>query len=173
MENKEWKHAIGSIDWTAGVPKEGPVFHQPPFSCVLTGSSLDSADSQRRIMVAMDYFLTHLILHPGAPELKPLEESERRLVDRTVASIRCNPRHTLLLEATLKFIEARSSDDHSVLLASRELAFLGEFDSITLPNSYPKEYAKIRAKFNRSQGLDQSRPTQIQDLIHRVSVSLS
>ena len=86
---------------------------------------LEDADSIRRIMNAMDYYLTNQVLNYAAPELKAIQGEERReelgVADTMLARIRMMPDYRLLLEATLRFVESKNGSDEQVLAAAREL----------------------------------------------------
>ena len=98
---------------------------------------LEDADSIRRIIAYLDYTLTNRVLNDGAPELKAMrgpELSQERLVSEIMLSrIRMQPDYPLLLEATLRFIEARDGNDQQVLAAAGDLETLAIEMVLTVP----------------------------------------
>jgi hypothetical protein len=124
---------------------------------------LEDANSIRRIMVGLDYYLTNQVLSSGAPELRALrgpERSEERFITNAILStIRTEPGYPLLLEAVLHFIKASNETDQQVLAAARDLETLAPGRVLTVPQAFPAEYAAAEARFNRSQAVNNFRAT--------------
>jgi hypothetical protein len=123
---------------------------------------LEDADSIRRIMNAMDYYLTNQVLNYAAPELKAIRGEERReelgVADTMLARIRMMPDYRLLLEATLRFVESKNGSDEQVLAAARELEMVATGEVLTSPQAYPEEYAAAEARFERGRAVQNYMP---------------
>ncbi len=130
---------------------------------------LENADSIRRIMVGLDYYLTNQVLNSGAPEIRALrgpDRSEERYITNTILStIRTQLGYPLLLEAVLRFIEARNGNDQQVLAAARDLETLAPGMVLTVPQAYLAEYAAAEARFNRTRAVDNFRAAHQNHLI--------
>lgn len=130
---------------------------------------LENVDSIRRIMAGLDYYLTNQVLSNGAPELRALrgpDRSEERFITNTILStIRTQLSYPLLLEAVLRFIEARNGNDQQVLAAARDLETLAPITVLTVPQAYPEAYAAAEARFNRTRAVDNFRAAHQNHLI--------
>jgi len=115
---------------------------------------LDNADSIRRIMVGLNYYLTNRVLRQAAPELRQMQSREQRVANTILATIRTSHGYPLFLEATLRFIEARTGNNQQILVAARGLEILATGIVLTLPQSYPVEYAAAQALFDRTRAAD-------------------
>ena len=113
---------------------------------------LDDAASIRRIMVALDYLLTNIVLKSAAPELRAIEgdgrNEERSVVNFILARIRMMPDHLLLLKATLHFVEFRDESDEEVLKAAQELETLAPGNVLTVPQAFLEKYEAAEDEFN-------------------------
>lgn len=122
---------------------------------------LENADSIRRIMAGLDYYLTNQVLSNGAPELRALRgpdwSEERRCTNGILSTIRTQSGHPLLLEAVLRFIEARNGNNQQVLAAAKDLETLAPEKVLTVPQAFPEEYAAAEARFNRTRAVDNFR----------------
>jgi hypothetical protein len=116
---------------------------------------LENADSIRRIMAGLDYYLTNQVLSNGAPELRALRgpdwSEERRCTNGILSTIRTQSGYPLLLEAVLRFIEARNGNDQQVLAAAKDL------ETLAPEKAFPEEYAAAEARFNRTRAVDNFR----------------
>jgi hypothetical protein len=116
---------------------------------------LDNAESLRRLMCALWYYLSRRVLRPYADELDALVGSERTIANSILSYIRINRQHyPLLLEGTLLFISSRTRDDKEVLRAAREFEALGFVRVLTKPQAFPEEYEAADREFRARVGVD-------------------
>jgi hypothetical protein len=100
---------------------------------IFNNVDLDDADSIRRVMVGLDYQLTNKVLRPAVPELRNMRVQERSVARVILSTIRTNQDYPLLLEATLRLIEARNGSSQQVLDAARDLENLATDMVLTIP----------------------------------------
>jgi hypothetical protein len=115
---------------------------------------LDNADSIRRIMFALEYYLRNRVLSQAALELQNMQYHERFVAGTILSTIRLHQDYPLLLEAILSFVEARNGDDQWVLAAARDMESLATGMVLTVPEAYPEEYAAAEALFKRTRAVD-------------------
>jgi len=108
---------------------------------------LENASSIRRLLVAMDYVLSNSVLNSRADEMESLNSVEKREMHALLATIRMTPRHPLLLEATLRFVEGQHGDDTAVLAAAKKLETLAEKVVFTGADFFTEEYATAEARY--------------------------
>ena len=134
---------------------------------IFNNVDLDDADSIRRVMVGLDYQLTNKVLRPAVPELRNMRVQERSVARVILSTIRTNQDYPLLLEATLRLIDARNGSSQQVLAAARDLENLATDMVLTIPQAHPVQYAAAQALFNKTRAVGDSVAT-YQDLQQRV-----
>ncbi|KAH7369656.1 hypothetical protein BKA65DRAFT_560828 [Rhexocercosporidium sp. MPI-PUGE-AT-0058] len=110
---------------------------------------LDDAASLRRVLTAMDYTLSDNVVDFYAQEIQNLEGEEKETTSVLHTTIRGQQLqgNTLLLRATLRFLESRNGSDEAVLNAARELENLADFEVFKLRVVHEEEYAAAEAWF--------------------------
>jgi hypothetical protein len=145
-------------------------------SSMLPTIDLTDPESIRRVMIAIQYYLTHVIISDNVPALKDLSEQERRSVQTIRTSIRvlhssyCVCEETsLLLEAALRFIYAETQDDKAVLAAAEVFSSLADRKTLAFPKAFPAEYQEACNKMKKIRGQDIFRiKDRLQELVCRL-----
>jgi hypothetical protein len=75
--------------------------------------------------------------------------AERTIATRILRAIRAHPALTLLLQATMQFINEADGDDEQVLLAARDLENLAEEKVLMDPSAYQKAYREAQVRFSK------------------------
>jgi len=130
--------------------------------------NLHDPASLQLLMTGVDYYLTNTVLNPNAPETTAMQMQEKAVADLALSRTRGLPRHSLPLEATLKFIDYRGADDWGVLRAARDLETLAYGEALLFPESYPDKYEVAWAVFESNRPEDEL-PADEQALRERVS----
>lgn len=121
--------------------------------CLLSGMDLGDSQQIRRIMIGLQYHLTHSILSLSSEDLSGLTPDETALISAIMAAIRNNgSRYHLLLEAALRFVASRCRDDLGVLSAAHEFKTLSSAQVLIAPNLYPEAYEKAEARMRELRG---------------------
>jgi hypothetical protein len=121
--------------------------------CLLSGMDLGDSQQIRRIMIGLQYHLTHSILSLSSEDLSGLTPDETALISAIMAAIRNNgSRYPLLLEAALRFVASRCRDDLGVLSAAHEFKTLSSAQVLIAPNLYPEAYEKAEARMRELRG---------------------
>jgi len=124
---------------------------RPNSTSIFREVDLHNAASLRRLMLGLEYYLTHTVLNPNATEITAMQKQENAVADLVLSRIRGQPKYPLLLEATLKLLDAKEADDGGVLEAARSFENLTRGEVLLFPASYVEEYAAAQQIFeNRS-----------------------
>jgi hypothetical protein len=115
---------------------------------------LDNSDSIRRIMFGLDYYLTNKVLSQAAPEVRNMQYQERFVADVILSTVCMHQDYPLLLEDTIRIIEARNGDNQRVLAAARDMETLATGMVLTIPEAHLEGYAAAEALFNRTRAVD-------------------
>jgi hypothetical protein len=115
-------------------------------------SKLDIKDlgSMRRLMIALDYRLKHIVLNPMNTILTALTEKEQIWINTICACIRNQPTRSLLLCGTLQFSEAWKETDDDVGEAIRNFCSLGPASVLLHPSLFEEEYEKLEEEYFKS-----------------------
>jgi hypothetical protein len=128
---------------------------------------LEDVPSLRRFMVDLDSMLMNTEPKPdieGQPARTPLQE---RIIKNIISNIQDDhAAHTLLLQASLRFVAARNGDDQAVLAAAQEMVSLAREPVLTNPAVYEREYQDACQCFHEIPGIEVLSSVQ---LLQRVS----
>lgn len=128
---------------------------------------LKDVPSLRRLMADLDSMLMNTEPKPdieGLPARTPLQE---RIIKNIIASIQTDrAAHTLLLQASLRFVAFNRGDDKEVLEAAQEMVFLAREPVLTNPAAYEREYQDACRRFHEIPGIE---PWSSAMLLQRVS----
>lgn len=132
----------GSLLKMPALPQVSPQLPSSPLpfpNHVLRTTSLTDVSSLRRLMVDLNFMLTTTPPESTA-DLPPLTESQERIIATIVFTAQNDRLHTLLLQASLRFVSAHKGTDEEVLKAAQELAGLANEETFTLPEKWEEEY---------------------------------
>ncbi|RDL33869.1 uncharacterized protein BP5553_08237 [Venustampulla echinocandica] len=125
-----------------------------PSSHVLSNLDLGDLSSIRRVMAALSYNLTHIVLNPGRPEVKCLRGHEAETVATILFTIQFYPDHTLLLHATLLFIDVIEGSDEDVRRAVEQYVGVTSERAVTMPWMDEDNYFIAEWQFFKARGCE-------------------
>ncbi|KAH6677363.1 hypothetical protein B0J14DRAFT_560151 [Halenospora varia] len=103
--------------------------------------------SVRRVMYAIDYYLTTHKPSPYAPETNILEDNEEETVANICRALQKFPDHHLLLHATILFAQAKEESDEEVTRAIIDYVAIADEDVLLDPGKYGEEYEEAERRF--------------------------
>jgi hypothetical protein len=118
-----------------------------PKDYLLSTLDVDDLGSMRRLMIALDYRLKHIVLNPMSSILTALTEKEQIWMNTVCACIRNHPTRMLLLHGTLLFSGAWKDTDDDVGEAIRNFCSLGPANVLLHPSLFQEEYEKLEENY--------------------------
>jgi hypothetical protein len=120
---------------------------------LLSGLDLEDANSIRRLIGGLQYYLMYPILDEDASALRRLSPTEQLVARRVWATVRNTAvNHPLLLESTIRFLIAAHRDDQGVLAAAKEFEGIAPAFVFKSPAEFPVEYEEAEARMRAIRG---------------------